>query len=81
MEECLFDDGLTGASIAFDRATGAVRLREEAKAAPGCKHLFFPGCSMVTYALPLVEARSTTKTPRRAGTIATCVFEIERSGS
>lgn len=56
MEECLFDDGLTGASIAFDRATGAVRLREEAKAAPGCKQLFFPGCSMVTYALPLVEA-------------------------
>ena len=56
MGDCVFDDGLTGAAIAFDRASGEVDLRQEGSAPRRCKSLFFPGCSMVTYALPLVEA-------------------------
>ena len=56
MEDYLFDDALTGESIEFDAATGSVSVRPDAGSPVGCESLFFPGCSMVTYALPLVKA-------------------------
>ena len=66
MDECTFDDALTGASIAFDKATGSVQLAAGAAQA-ACKSLFFPGCSLMTYALPLVQAVDATL--REAGEV------------
>ncbi len=66
MDECTFDDALTGASIAFDKATGSVQLAAPAAQA-ACKSLFFPGCSLMTYALPLVQAVDATL--REAGEV------------
>lgn len=66
MEACTFDDALTGASIAFDGETGAVGL-EAGACATGCESLFFPGCSLITYALPLVQAVDATL--REAGEV------------
>ncbi len=57
MEEYVLEDALTGATVAFDAATGEARL-----ASPGtgelaaCPSVFFPGCSLINYALPLVMA-------------------------
>lgn len=51
-------DALSGDVIAFDRATGEARVRKGAAAAElgACRSLFFPGCSFINYAMPLVEA-------------------------
>lgn len=51
-------DALTGDVISFDRATGEARVRKGAAAAEigACRSLFFPGCSFINYAMPLVEA-------------------------
>lgn len=55
-------DALTGDVIAFDKVTGETRVRKGAAAAElgACRSLFFPGCSLINYAMPLVEAAYAT---------------------
>ena len=67
MAGCTFEDALTGATIAFDRETGGVGVEEADTGPVPCRSLFFPGCSMITYALPLVEAVHATL--REAGEV------------
>ena len=67
MAGCAFEDALTGATIAFDRETGGVGVEEADTGPVPCRSLFFPGCSMITYALPLVEAVHATL--REAGEV------------
>lgn len=56
MEDFEFVDALTGDTIIQDAQTGALSVRRAVGAAPECKSLFFPGCSMINYAMPLVSA-------------------------
>ncbi|MCI8468848.1 MAG: (Fe-S)-binding protein [Eggerthellaceae bacterium] len=57
MEEYLFEDALTGSTVAFDRGTGDARIEVFGDGAPReCPSLFFPGCSLINYAMPLVSA-------------------------
>lgn len=65
MEECVFEDALAGSTITFDAAgRAAVRVCDaageaangRAAASAGVPSLFFPGCSFINYALPLVQA-------------------------
>lgn len=55
-------DAMTGDVITFDKASGEARVRKGAAAADlgTCKSLFFPGCSFINYAMPLVEASYNT---------------------
>ena len=57
MDEYLFEDALTGSAVAFDRVTGQARLVAAGGGAfKPCPSVFFPGCSLINYALPLVAA-------------------------
>ncbi|WP_165171808.1 heterodisulfide reductase-related iron-sulfur binding cluster [Adlercreutzia sp. ZJ242] len=58
MEDYTFADALTGNAVTFDYQTGEARLarRAEGEALPACETLFFPGCSFINYAMPLVAA-------------------------
>lgn len=58
MEDYTFTDALTGNAVAFDYQTGEARLarRAEGEELPACTTLFFPGCSFINYAMPLVAA-------------------------
>lgn len=58
MEDYTFVDALTGNAVTFDYQTGEARLERQAAqgALPACTSLFFPGCSFVNYAVPLVAA-------------------------
>ena len=57
MEEYLFEDALTGSAVAFDRMTGEARLASaDGGALAPCPSVFFPGCSLINYAMPLVAA-------------------------
>ena len=51
-------DAMTGDVITFDKTSGEARVRRGAAAADlgTCRSLFFPGCSFINYAMPLVEA-------------------------
>lgn len=51
-------DALSGDVISFDKVTGEARVRKGAAAAElgACRSLFFPGCSFINYAMPLVES-------------------------
>lgn len=51
-------DALTGDIVAFDRVSGEARVRKGAalEELGSCSSLFFPGCSFINYAMPLVEA-------------------------
>lgn len=49
-------DALTGDMLSFDYETGEAHLQERGQAPLGCASLFFPGCSFLNYALPLVSA-------------------------
>ena len=62
-------DAITGDAITFDKWTGEARVRKGAAAAGlgECKSLFFPGCSFINYAMPLVEASYNTL--REAGEV------------
>ncbi len=57
-QEHIVADALTGDVLSFDSATGSVRVRKGAAAEElgACTSLFFPGCSFINYAMPLVEA-------------------------
>lgn len=50
-----FTDALTGSNIEFDYASGECFVENGGQAAP-VDSIFFPGCSMINYAMPLVEA-------------------------
>lgn len=57
MGDFSFRDAITGDAITFEAETGNVLLAEqEHSESVDCKSIFFPGCSMINYALPLVSA-------------------------
>lgn len=58
MQDYTFVDALTGDVVSFDCQTGEARMAKRAEGAPlpACTSLFFPGCSFVNYAMPLVSA-------------------------
>lgn len=55
MAEYLYQDALTGSSVALDD-TGLARVVERAVPSESCHSLYFPGCSFINYAVPLMEA-------------------------
>lgn len=69
MDEYLFEDALTGSTVGFDRVTGEARLAAAGKGMlEPCPSVFFPGCSLINYALPLVAA--VYDTLRDAGSVS-----------
>ncbi len=56
MEDYVITDALTGDTIAFDYTTGDAYLKDSGQPRPSCTTLFFPGCSFINYAMPLVAA-------------------------
>ncbi len=58
MADCTFTDALTGDVIGFDYATGSVEVDRSSAGHvdDSCTSLFFPGCSFINYAMPLVTA-------------------------
>lgn len=67
MEEYLIEDVLTGSTVAFDGAPGTARLVASGREVGPCPSVFFPGCSLINYALPLVTA--VLDTLRQAGSV------------
>ena len=55
MGEYKFVDAVTGDAVVFDVETGDARMSAQDEP-PACTSLFFPGCSFINYALPLVSA-------------------------
>lgn len=75
MENYVFVDALTGDEVTFDAQTGEATMRrgsacgggagraegtEGAEGAGACTSIFFPGCSLINYAMPLVSAVNDT---------------------
>lgn len=58
MQDYTFADALTGDVVSFDYQTGDAHLLQHAEEGklPACTSLFFPGCSFINYAMPLVSA-------------------------
>ncbi len=58
MADCTFTDALTGDVVGFDYATGSVEVDRSSAGHvdDSCTSLFFPGCSFINYAMPLVPA-------------------------
>lgn len=56
MDNFAFVDALTGDSVEQDYATGDIKVVRGDGSLPECKSLFFPGCSMINYAMPLVAS-------------------------
>ncbi len=61
-EEDVFVDALSGSAVAFDYTTGEAYLAEDGAAPPSCTSLFFPGCSLINYAMPLASSAYETLT-------------------
>lgn len=51
-----FEDALTGSIIEFDYATQDIALERSSGPSKKTKSIFFPGCSLLNYAMPLVAA-------------------------
>ena len=51
-----FNDALTGSSISCDYPGLQALMVEQSGEAGGCDSLFFPGCSLINYGLPLVQS-------------------------
>lgn len=66
MGEYRFTDALTGDVVTFDDAGGDAHLVPSGGVLPDCTSLFFPGCSFVNYAMPLVSAVYDTLVERGA---------------
>lgn len=60
MDEIRFVDALTGATVVYDSTTGNLAVGHDGDGVPACKSIFFPGCSMINYAMPLVAAVQST---------------------
>lgn len=56
MQNFVVTDALTGDVIEFDLSTGDATLDRRADSIPQCDSIFFPGCSFINYAMPLVSA-------------------------
>lgn len=58
MDEYVFEDALTGSSVScgYPRLDARVSFDAGQAAPKGARSLFFPGCSLINYALPLVQA-------------------------
>ena len=56
MGEYRFTDALTGDVVVFDDTGADARLIAGEGSLPACTSLFFPGCSFINYAMPLVSA-------------------------
>ncbi len=54
MQDYIFTDALTGDTVAFDYETGDAYLKSSGSPVE-CSSLFFPGCSFINYAMPLVS--------------------------
>lgn len=60
MRDYAFTDALTGSIIEFNYDMGNVSLTKGAEAPKGNRSIFFPGCSFLNYAMPLVSAVNET---------------------
>lgn len=56
MDDFELVDALTGDTVIRNGKTGQLSIAHSDGASLGCKSLFFPGCSMINYAMPLVNA-------------------------
>ncbi len=57
MADFTITDALTGDTVAFDYATGDAKVTLPAQGVSPVAHsIFFPGCSFINYAMPLVAA-------------------------
>lgn len=56
MEPYRFEDVLTGASVACDYPGLDARISHGDSLAGACSSVFFPGCSLLNYGLPLVQS-------------------------
>lgn len=56
METFQFVDALTGDVVTQDYATGEVFVEASGDAPRQARSVFFPGCSLINYAMPLVDA-------------------------
>jgi Fe-S oxidoreductase len=56
MDEYTFKDALTGAIITFDYVSGKTYVIEDSDKPVKTKALFYPGCSFINYAIPLVSS-------------------------
>lgn len=56
MDKYVFSDALTGSSITCGFPQLDAVIARENEAEPSCSSLFFPGCSLINFGLPLVEA-------------------------
>lgn len=50
----LISDALTSDVVEFDYETGSAALERSGEVVPSCTSLFFPGCSFINYAMPIV---------------------------
>lgn len=55
VEEFEFIDALTGDTIGLDPQTGQATLMKGTGAVPRAKSVFYPGCSLINYGMPLVK--------------------------
>ena len=60
MQDYTFTDALTGSVIEFNYDLGNVSLTKGDRIPEGHKSIFFPGCSFLNYAMPLVSAVNDT---------------------
>ncbi|MCI9628111.1 MAG: hypothetical protein HFJ64_02610 [Eggerthellaceae bacterium] len=60
MQDYAFTDALTGSIIEFNYDMGNVSLTKGSQIPQGHKSIFFPGCSFLNYAMPLVSAVNET---------------------
>lgn len=56
MDKFAFVDALTGDTVEQDQASGDIKVFKGDGSIPECKSIFFPGCSMINYAMPLVSS-------------------------
>lgn len=55
MDDFVFVDALTGDTITQNYQTGVLSINDHGDV-PAATSIFFPGCSMINYAMPLVDA-------------------------
>lgn len=60
MQDYTFKDALTGSIVEFNYDQGNVSLEKGDGAPKDCRSIFFPGCSFLNYAMPLVSAVNDT---------------------
>ena len=56
MDEYVFDDALAGSTVTCSYPGLEAVKAERAEEASACTSLFFPGCSFINYAMPLVQS-------------------------